>query len=184
MGVGERSGVHLGKANDVQWLAQMSPCSPLCPSPQPASPPRLPISAEAPPATQVQKPQIQTARWHLPTHSSKLSPEPPKYSPNLPTTPPPLCCCHPPPSTHISSWTVSQPPDSSAAPTRLHCHPPLCLLQPPAESSFLHLGCPAYNHCPGLGSVCPDKDCHPRRVSMLGFHPEHAAMFALARVCL
>lgn len=40
------------------------------------------------------------APWHLPTHASKLSPNP-KCSPNLPTTPPPaappsssLCCRH------------------------------------------------------------------------------------------
>lgn len=111
---GVRSRARLGRADGVPWLAQPSPALAV---PLPTG---LPVSAETPPATQVHEPQIQTAPWHLPTHSSKLSPDPPKYSPNLPTSPPHLLCCHPPSNTHhllvdccLSLLTGPPPPGSS-----------------------------------------------------------------------
>lgn len=97
---GVRSRARLGKASEDPWLARLWPCSPPRPRPLPASPPGFPSSAEAPPAAQVHEPQIEIAPWHLPTHSSTLSSDPPKYSPNLPTSPPHLCRSRPPSSSH------------------------------------------------------------------------------------
>lgn len=97
---GVRSRARLGKASEDPWLARLWPCSPPRPRPPPASPPGFPSSAEAPPAAQVHEPQIEIAPWHLPTHSSTLSSDPPKYSPNLPTSPPHLCRSRPPSSSH------------------------------------------------------------------------------------
>lgn len=149
----------MGKANDVQRLSPCSHCAP---------PPSLLLLQDRPSQQRHRQPprcRSHKYRQHTGTcplirpncHQSLLNIAQICPRPRLLFAAATLL-----PAPTISSWTVSQPPDSSAAPTRLLCHPPACLSQPPAEPSFLHVGLPAYNHCPGLGSVCPDKDCHPQ----------------------
>lgn len=111
------------RVTSLGWLR--CPLLSTVPLPQPASPLGFPIPAEALPAPQVHEPQIQAAPWHLPTHSSKLSPIPPKYSPNLPTSPPHLCRRHPPSSTHhllldYCHSLLTVPPHPPGSPTTHH----------------------------------------------------------------
>lgn len=109
------------------------------PTPQPAYSLGSPISAEVQPASQGHEPQHRRqAPWHLPTHASKLSPNP-KYSPNLPTAPAPRQ--HP-------QLLPLLPPSPDGVP-----HPQPAPLEQPQRPSPLHTRIPAKNCPPGAAQM-------------------------------